>query len=247
MSVSFATVLPLLLPFAAAGHGGLRFVTGTPLRGPDSLSDELVDQANPNFEKISKGDGCISFEDLYSLALSKVPEGPDRDELAPRIKNMTLACFDAMDAIDEKDGCVSKDEFRKGGGGAKPPPKVPSKVVLEMRKVEFQAMDQNNDHRISRSEAYDFVSSLEHASIHHEKVDAVFDAADTDHNKFLSEDEYMSAGQNYKGDGPNAFFLDRGLPTLLLFDLLNFVASHTIVSEQHLSTIRASHNDLANK
>lgn len=245
MRASFATVLALLLPFAAAGHGGVRLVTGTPLREPDSLSDELVDQADPSFEKISHGDGCISFDDLYSHALSRIPEGPDRDELAPKIKKMTLACFDAMDT--KKDGCVSKDEFRRGGEGAKPPPKVPSKIVLEMRKAEFQAMDQNNDHRISRPEAYDFVSSLEHASIHHDKVDAVFDAADTDNNKFLSEAEFMSAGQHYKGDGPNAFFLDRVMPTSLLFNLLNFVASHTIVSKQNLSTVRASHNDLANK
>jgi len=233
MGVSFAMVLALLLPCAAAGHGGLRFVTVTQrnatLGEPDSLGDELVDQANPNFEKISKGDGCISFEELYGISLSRIPEGPDRDELAPKVKELTKPCFEAMDT--SHDGCIDELEFKEGGAGASPPPNVPSEVEVEMRKVQFEAMDQNNDHRISRPEAYDFVADLEHASVSNTKVDAVFNAADTDFNKFLSEDEFLSAGQKYKGDGPGAFFLALAPNMSTLDRVLTFVVSRHKHSE----------------
>lgn len=245
-------LLALLLPCAAFGHGGLRFASVThrhfavnesqspdiaanESKSPDvavndTAADELVDQANPNFEKISNGDGCIDEKELLTVSMSRVPPGPERDELAPQIEEMTAAFFKTMDAIDQTDGCISEDEFKKGNSGASPPAGAPSEEVKQMRKVQFDAMDQNEDHRISRSEVYDFVAHLEHASVHQEKVDAIFKAADLNFDKFLSEDEYMNAGAAYKGDGPGVFLVSPSVSTLER--MLLFVAtSHKHAAE----------------
>jgi len=238
-------IVALVLPWAAFAHGGLRFASLThrhfavnESQSPDiaaneskssdigmndTAADELVDQANPNFEKISNGDGCIDEQELLAVSMSRVPPGPERDELAPQIEEMTSTFFKAMDAIDQENGCISEDEFRKGNSGASPPPDAPSEEVKQFRKVQFDAMDQNEDHRVSRSEAYDFVAHLEHASVHQEKVDAIFKAADANYDKFLSEDEYMNAGAAYKGDGPGVFLVSPSVSTLER--MLAFVAT----------------------
>jgi len=77
----------------------------------------------------------------------------------------------------------------------------------EMQAAEFNMMDTNGDKKISLSEAFDFASNnMPQADINSVELEKIFKASDINQDKFLSFDEYKSAGKSYKGDGPGQFF-----------------------------------------
>jgi Ca2+-binding EF-hand superfamily protein len=66
----------------------------------------------------------------------------------------------------------------------------------------FHATDKNGDTRISESEAYNVMAAVDKngaSTISSVEADAIFKAADKDKDKFLNFEEFMGAGEAYKG------------------------------------------------
>jgi len=103
-------------------------VSGSFLRKPvDNFVDEVVDQADPEFDMVSGGDGCMSMEDALEITMSMfqndAPANADvmsGTKLKKQLSAAQNAQLEAMKAFyhkvdTNKDGCVNKAEFKLAG------------------------------------------------------------------------------------------------------------------------------------
>jgi len=203
--------------------------TVPPLEGPaheDNFQDEVVDQADHEFDMISGGDDCVSWEDLKKSADAQFDEEEDdyeppspsaaEKEENEKIKAVMLDNLEMEfgNADSDKDGCVSKAEFKAAGETEGPSPGFEKTKLKDMSedelteemnqedRLEFDAMDKNNDTKVSESEAYDYASgNMPAADINSEDLDEMFKACDTDGDGFITFEEFQGAGQEIEGDG----------------------------------------------
>merc|ERR1719453_501770 len=118
------------------------------------------------------------------------------------------------------DGCLDEDEWEgpptppppAGPAPAGPPPPHTGESRVEGgdqikpgpldTEEEFNLMDSNGDGKISRSEAYTYVSEyMDSADLNAVKLQKIFADADMDKDNYLSEEEFETAGSRHKGDG----------------------------------------------
>lgn len=172
--------------------------TTTTTTGPDNFADEVVDQANVDFDMLdADGDGCISPEEMTKTIKDQVKVAESRDYYwhGPQIKKGRKTIVKKMtvrvgDADVNKDNCTTKEEFEA------------LHHAIGDCKTQFKLMDVNQDGKVSRQEAATFVSdNMDHADLSWDKLRNIFKTADVNGDKYLSEPEFCEAGPRYKGDG----------------------------------------------
>jgi len=199
-----------------------------PLKGPahsDNFQDELVDQADPEFKMLdADGDGCVTVAETNDVMRQQMQQGaPDVSLMSEKEKKQMKQMMDHMQErskqmfafVDKnKDECIDRTEFKAAQEMEGPPPGYQTHMEEEMgeeefeeqmeedEKAEFDFMDRSGDGKISKPEIYNYADkNMPHADISKEKVDEMFDSADTDKDGFLTFDEFSDAGKNYEGDG----------------------------------------------
>lgn len=192
----------------------------------DNFQDELVDQADPEFDMVSGGDACISWDDAKKPLLEQFQEG------APDVSALTDAEKKEVDAIQKdmlsdvkmqydhadanKDGCIDKKEFKAVGEMEGPPPGFSKakmeeddmnseefdEAMEEEEKYEFDAMDRSGNEKISKPEAYHYANdNMPQADMSAEDLDEMFDDTDTNKDGDITFDEFSHAGEAVDGDG----------------------------------------------
>jgi Ca2+-binding EF-hand superfamily protein len=201
--------------------------TQPPLEGPahkDNFQDEIVDQADPEFDMLSGGDGCVSWDDAYKVLEEQFQEGaPDlasqteaEKKEMEEVKKTMIADLHLMMKHADKNGddCVDKAEFEAAEEMEGPPPGFEEKKVKEIGEealteeqikedhLEFDAMDRSGDGKVSKTEAYGYASeNMPQADINDEDLDEMFKAADTDGDGEITFEEFEGAGKEIEGDG----------------------------------------------
>jgi len=120
----------------------------------------------------------------------------------------------------DKDGYLEQPEFHKSIAAYNPATrtwqswdKVTDAAVLTCMtaafhdfdaRLAFGAVDTNKDEKISKSEYYDTMRSLEGPTIQQTTADGIFDGADADKDTYLNQEEFTKAGQ---AGGAAAFLL----------------------------------------
>lgn len=198
-----------------------------PLKGPahtDNFQEEIVDQADPEFDMVSGGDGCIDINDAERPILEQAQDDASNRDLwtdEQKAEN-EKALADILADIEQQfkhadangDGCVDKKEFKSVGEMEGPPPGYQKSKYDDMseeelheqmeqeERYEFDAMDLNGDGKVSMQEAYTYSNNnMPHADIQQQELQAMFDICDTNKDKFLTYEEFITAGQGYDGDG----------------------------------------------
>jgi Ca2+-binding EF-hand superfamily protein len=206
--------------------------------GGDNFQDEVVDQADVQFKRLSGGDDCIDMDDAHKPVDKQFDEeavnaiSDQEKEDLENFKQEMLAEVEHMwnDANTDNNECVDKAEFKAAmemeadPSEEMQPPKGSGKDAAkaeaewqrhreEENQKEFEAMDTSNDGQVSRSEAYDYAETrMPQADISQEKLDEMFDKADTNDDNFISQEEFNGAGKEYEGDGPGKFLLKKVVP-----------------------------------
>merc|ERR1719261_1053353 len=121
------------------------------------------------------------------------------------------------------DGCIDEKEWN---GEEPPKPAAPAPAVKgpptgESRveggddekagpidtDTEFKLMDYTGDGRVSRAEAYHYVSEyMDSADLNSNKLKKLFEDADVDKDNYITEEEFAAAGSKHQGDGKYKFF-----------------------------------------
>jgi len=189
---------------------------GKPLEGAahtDNFQDEIVDQADPEFEMVSGGDGCISWEDMKKPLEQQFEEihgehekAGTLDEATEReeecIRNDMLAdlrmMFEYADALEKEDGCVNKTEFKDAAEMEGPPPGFEKKKTEEMAENGEGrcGMDMPNGTKKGSPEAK-AAAEAEFAKQMQAEEHAEFRAMDTNNDSRISQQEaytYASEG-----------------------------------------------------
>lgn len=198
-----------------------------PLKGPahkDNLQDELVDQADPEFDMVSGGDDCISWEDLKKPLIEQFQhDSPDNEHITEEEKEDIAKIEGQMiddlsmqfsHADTNRDKCIDKAEFKAAGELEGPPPgfqKTKTKMIgkkefteqqLKEDRHEFDAMDRNGDGKVSKPELYHYADqNMDQADIQMEQVEEMFADTDTNKDGFISFKEFEGAGEEIEGDG----------------------------------------------
>jgi len=205
----------------------------------DNFQEELVDQADPEFDMISGGDGCMSWDDMHKVLTEQFQVGAsdpagmteemkkEETEMKEMIMKDEKMIFDHSDT--NKDGCLDKAEFKGAGEMEGPPPGFQKKKQAKMgdeafdnqmedeEKFEFNSMDTSNDGKISKTESYHYVNeNMPQADIDQTQMDTMFDDADTDEDGFLSFEEFSQAGEEIDGDGNEM----EKVPPMVFFTIL---------------------------
>lgn len=200
-----------------------------PLEGPahdDNFQDEIVDQADHEFNMISGGDDCVSWEDMKNTFDAQFEEDEDtpdpvslsdaekeeNEEIKAEMLENLKTCYGNADS--DKDGCVNKAEFKASGEMEGPPPGFEENKLEDMSeeeltdemlkedRLEFDAMDDNKDGMISQTEAYEFAdNNMPAADVNSDDLDEMFSTADINGDGFITFDEFEGAGQEIEGDG----------------------------------------------
>jgi len=132
--------------------------------------------------------------------------GPAGDHLAKPL----LECADK-----DKDKHMSQDEFHDSIAAYNPAsrswqmwegtsdPTILACLAPAFKKFDaalvFEIMDRNNNQKITKQECYDSTDATEGPVIDMKTVDAIFKASDTDKSGDLNLDEFIKAGESYKG------------------------------------------------
>lgn len=164
---------------------------------PDNFMDEIVDQANPDFEMWDADkDGCLTEREMTETLRRQRDVARERDYYWVQ-KNITAAArhleqqwrahHHGADA--NGGGCLNKEELE-----------IIRHAVCDCD-TQFLFVDHNADGRISQQEAANYVAEhVKHADLNHVKLRAIWRAADVDRDSFLSLGEFCEAGPRY-GDG----------------------------------------------
>lgn len=197
------------------------------LSGPahlDHFAEEVIDQADPEFDMISGGDDCINLTEAEApyhegfqrnamgrAIWSDAEKKENADAEASVLFNVRLQ-FSHADT--DGDGCLNRTEFKADAEMEGPPPGFQALKIMNMGienftkemeaedKLEFDAMDRNADGKISKSEAYHFANAnMPQADIDEQMLKKIFQESDTNGDNFLDFDEFLRAGQIFQGDG----------------------------------------------
>lgn len=169
---------------------------------PDNFVDEVVDQANVDFGMLDADkNGCISEKEMTKTVRDQVKAAEGKgyywqeQHVDDGHEHMAEGVEDKIVSADaDGNGCLNKEEFDKV-----------QKAFNECPK-QFVLMDVNGDGKISRQESANFVSHhMDHADLSYGKLKAIFEAADINKDNYLTEQEFCTAGQKFKGDGNNKF------------------------------------------
>lgn len=147
---------------------------------PDTLASEVTDQADPEFKLLSKGDNCISQDDLLEFVESQLPPPPDCDPGVPpghckqemaeyhEIKEamvsygITMHAYADRCVTGEEDGCVDEKEFVTMNEMEGPPPGFEEEAAEGMVEGDMEPahsapgcafFDADGDGKISKKEA----------------------------------------------------------------------------------------------
>lgn len=174
--------------------------TTTTSSGKDAFSDELLDQANADFDMMDTNhNGCLEVEEMDEQIEEQVARAEHRNYQWQQEKVADGAAEQKEEIEHEHahadangDGCLDKQEFEK----------VHHQVHTSSCHTKFVMMDHNGDSVISRQEAathtYDHTPQ---ADISYDKFRDIFEASDTNHDNYLTEEEFCASGEMYKGDG----------------------------------------------
>jgi len=151
-------------------------------------------------------DGCISESEMTKsldeqLATAEAGHAGARGyywqekAVEEHTEHLSSEVAKKTDSADKNgDGCVDEDEFKKMQKALNDCPK------------QFMMMDTNGDGKISRQESANFVvDHMDHADISYGKQRAIFEAADSNKDNFLNEQEFCTAGKKFEGDGNSKF------------------------------------------
>jgi len=200
---------------------------GNPLKGPvhrDNMQGEIVDQADTEFGMASRGDACVSWEEVKNNLEQQFQEGapdltniPDEEKVEKeKVQKQVIADKKLMfeHADENGDGCVDKAEFAKAGEMEGPPSgfdtvreaEIGAEGLSEQEqnedRLEFDAMDRNGDEQISRGEAYHYASgNMPEADISDDVLEELLFETDTNGDGFITFEEFEGSGQAYEGDG----------------------------------------------
>jgi len=173
--------------------------TTTTTTCPDNFMDELVDQANVDFDMLDQNkDGCIDKDEMSSSLENMLRVNKDKaqyywNSVSEQGQNLTDMVERQIRTNDKDgDGCLNKEEFHH--------------VRFSMCDcpAQFKLMDHSGDGKVSETEASRYVNNhMEHADLSLDKFNAIFAAADADKDGFINESEFCTAGPRYKGDGNN--------------------------------------------
>ena len=185
---------------AATTTAATTTVTTTTTSGKDTFADELLDQGNADFDMMDKNkNGCIEANEMDQQLEEQVAIAEHRNYQWQQKKVAAGAAEQKAEHEQEHahadangDGCLSKEEFEK----------VKHQIHTSSCKTKFAMMDHNGDNAISRQEAathtYDHTPQ---ADISYDKFAEIFAATDTNHDNYLTMDEFCASGKVYKGDG----------------------------------------------
>merc|ERR1719247_218217 len=159
----------------------------------------------PAFEEVDKdGDAAATYVEIDETAadhpdtppqfvVEAVKETMDTDKNANVTKEEYCAFLALMETPEGEEGLHKLIEEKMG------------EMEKDMQGDECVAMDTNGDGKISKSEAFDFVSEMDHADLNQATLEEMWDASDVDpKDGFLSIDECRKAGEKYEGDGNEA-------------------------------------------
>lgn len=169
---------------------------------PDNFADELNDQGNIPFEELDKDkDGCLSESEMtdHMREQRKVHRRRgyywQQEDVEEHHQKLSENANEAHAHADkDKSGCLNKAEYEKVQKSGRDCPK------------QFMMMDHNADSQISRQEAATHLTDhTDGGSLNYDEFRAIFEAADVNHDNYLSEQEFCDAGPKYQGDGNEAF------------------------------------------
>jgi len=169
---------------------------------PDNFVDEIVDQANVDFGMMDADkNGCISEQEMTKTLKEQVDAAEGKgyywqeQHVEDGHEHMSDDVADKIATADaDGNGCLNKEEFEKVQKAFNQCPK------------QFVLMDVNGDGKVSRQESANFVSHhMDQADLNYSKFRAIFEAADVNKDNYLTEQEFCTAGEKFKGDGNKKF------------------------------------------
>lgn len=169
---------------------------------PDNFVDEVVDQANVDFEMMDADkNGCISAKEMTKTLRDQVRAADGKGyywqekQVANGHDHMEDEVHDKIESADaDGNGCLNKEEFKK------------VQKAFNQCSKQFVLMDVNGDGKVSRQESANYVSHhMDHADLNYSKLRAIFEAADVNKDNYLTEQEFCTAGPKYEGDGDKKF------------------------------------------
>lgn len=163
----------------------------------------------PSFKQFDfDGNEHVTYEEVQEAAMHE-PQPP------PQF--VVDAFWEVMDS--DQDGDAGVDEYcaalkmMTSPGGQEKFGKIVEKHMMESEQESHEAecahIDDNKDNKIGLNEAIDFVAALEGTDMTVEKVQKIFEAADTDNDGFLTYDECAEAGKHYEGDGKHLLLFSK--------------------------------------
>lgn len=169
---------------------------------PDNFVDEVVDQANVDFDMMDADkSGCISAKEMTKTLREQVRSADGKGyywqekQVTKGHDHMEDEVKDKIDSADaDGNGCLNKEEFEK------------VQKAFNQCSKQFVLMDVNGDGKVSRQESANYVSHhMDHADLNYSKLAKIFQAADVNKDNYLTEQEFCTAGQKYDGDGDKKF------------------------------------------
>jgi len=205
----------------------------------DNFEEEVIDQADPEFDMVSGGDDCINLTDaqipyeesFQHGAMGKAIWTEEQKKKAQGAEQQIMAnlkmLFDFADS--NGDGCINRTEFQAAAEMEGPPPGYQrrktwmvgaanfSEELKEEDRFEFKAMDRNADGKVSQSEAYHYAGeNMPQADIDEQVLKDIFEETDINGDKFITFEEFVNAGSEYEGDGKEMQLAEPMWPTSLI-------------------------------
>lgn len=174
--------------------------------------EEKENQALKGFANFShsdsNGDGCADEAEM-GLAINRL-FGMQLISDRPPNQAMRALTRRWMSCVDfDSNRCLNKEEYMN----LLDPSPVQSRCIGTSYEryeadMDFTIMDTNHDNQVSQQEYYNYCDKLD-IEIEQQEADALFKSADTNKNGFIDEHEFVTAGDEYSGDGPGKLFFLR--------------------------------------
>lgn len=169
-----------------------------------------IDSA-PRDNCVTKDELATALQEYYLFNVPKntsgVSWGAYHLEWTPEMTVYSDRMYDCLD-VKKTGNCLTKREYV---AIMKPRKPDPFNCLVEADRqyssdVVFALMDENGDHRVTKSEFFHWVDEHKSFDIQYGEVEAMFENTDTNNDGFVDHSEFDKAGENHAGDGQNAFF-----------------------------------------